>query len=207
MKTKRSLRVRKKLFIFLLLLAQLSFLISCGTQDYGDSNGGDQDESEQVVRPVNDSTPNNESNQNQESPAPNGGAGGLSRDNPTQQTGDVRDSDQAPNIPGSQNIASPRAITDGYLWYGLEWVGVSEEAMMDLKDQLRENENANDFRAFGATVIGGAVLGLVMRISGSLFFGKPIESEMSHWFWHYLDKAAKNMGQGAGRGALFAGGC
>ncbi len=98
--------------------------------------------------------------------------------------------------------------SEGYLWRGLDWGGVSEERVTQIQDWLSDHEETrNNFDALGLTILGGAALGVVMKVSGSWFFGGPVEGHESHWFWRKLDEAAKGTTQGLVRGSLFAGGC
>ncbi len=100
-----------------------------------------------------------------------------------------------------------RPSESGYLWGGLHWVGVPDDAVKALRCQYMDRPNSNRFSAFGATIVGGAVLGVASRFSGSWFFGRPTPSEKGHWFWNRLDQTIKTGGQGLMRGALFAGVC
>jgi len=96
----------------------------------------------------------------------------------------------------------------GYIWQGLKWVGVPDEMVSDFQTHLADEvKTLNHFEAFGTAVLGGAVLGLVIRASDSWFFGAPVDSKAGHWFWKRMDRAVKGTTQGLGRGGLFAGGC
>jgi hypothetical protein len=89
----------------------------------------------------------------------------------------------------------------------LSWIGVSDESLRGLKCALADGPRVDHFKAFGTSILGGAIIGVVIRSSGSWFFGKPIQPGPGHWFWNRFDQAVKTGGQGSLRGALFAGTC
>ncbi|MCB0355484.1 MAG: hypothetical protein KDD40_00665, partial [Bdellovibrionales bacterium] len=62
----------------------------------------------------------------------------------------------------------------------------------------------SEFTALGTAAIGGAVIGVIMRSTGSWFFGKPVDSPVGHWFWRTIDKVIKNNKAGVVRGGTFA---
>lgn len=95
----------------------------------------------------------------------------------------------------------------GYLWDGLNWVGVSDDFITYLQTSLTDNMRTNTFSSFGTTVMGGAVLGLIVKASGSWFLGGPVNSQSSHWFWQQTNKALSSWGQSVVRGGLFSGAC
>ncbi|RME14066.1 MAG: hypothetical protein D6797_09720 [Bdellovibrio sp.] len=96
---------------------------------------------------------------------------------------------------------------EGYLWKGLNWIGVSEENLSFLESRLQDNIHSNDFKTLGSVLVGGAILGILIRINGSWFFGGPIETKSYHGFWRTLEKTKTAVGQGMVRGSLFAGSC
>lgn len=104
--------------------------------------------------------------------------------------------------PPASEWASP-----GYMWGGLEWIGVSNETVSGLKCRLEDGPSVSEFKVFGAAILGGAILGIVIRSSGSWFLGKPTDPGPGHWFWNRLDETIKTVSQGGFRGALLAGGC
>lgn len=67
----------------------------------------------------------------------------------------------------SKRVASPK----GNIWQGLEWVGVNEKHLDEIRCRYRDN--AADIPSLGTVFIGGAVIGVVARYSGSVFFGRP----------------------------------
>ncbi|MBX3023015.1 MAG: hypothetical protein KF799_15170 [Bdellovibrionales bacterium] len=95
----------------------------------------------------------------------------------------------------------------GHLWSGLSWVRVSDETIRGWRCSLKDTDDVSDFQGFGASVLGGAVIGVVIRASGSNFLGQPIEPGPGHWFWNRLDQSIKTAGRGIVRGALLAGVC
>lgn len=95
----------------------------------------------------------------------------------------------------------------GYLWGGLRWIGVPDHQLSEVMSNLADDDNTNTFAAFGVTVVGGAILGFIIRVSNSWFFGGPIESKAGHWFWNRVDRSVKTASQGIVRGAAFGAGC
>lgn len=92
----------------------------------------------------------------------------------------------------------------GYLWRLLNWTGVADQELPTFKSQLADTAQSGSFDAFGTTVIGGAVMGVIVRASRSWFFGQPIQSDIGHWFWRGVYRTANGTAQGASRGALFS---
>ena len=113
----------------------------------------------------------------------------------------------APSSPVNPRPLVTGAASPGYLWGGLKWIGLPDDMLANLKCRLEDGPSVNEFKVFGTTVIGGAILGMVIRGSGSWFLGKPTEPAPGHWFWNRLDETIKVVGQGSFRGALLAGGC
>lgn len=126
---------------------------------------------------------------------------------------------QQDSIPTEERISTPPARSSstptiipsrakpGYLWSAMDWVKVPNESVKDMRCALGDGPKVDDFEAFGTALLGGALLGLVIRSSDSWFFGKPIEPAPGHWFWSRLEQGFKIGAQGAVRGALFAGAC
>jgi hypothetical protein len=112
--------------------------------------------------------------------------------------------------PGSKEAKKPlmkRTNEQGYVWSGMSWIGVSDDSIENLKCRLKDRPDLSHFDSLGASILGGAIIGLVIRTSGSWFFGQPIEPGPGHWFWNRLDQTVKIGGQGLSRGALFAAVC
>lgn len=105
------------------------------------------------------------------------------------------------------NLVPKPPPKSGYIWGGLEWIGVPPSMILKLKCQLADVRTVSEFKALGSAIFGGAVIGVVVKYSGSWFFGKPAEAGPGHWFWNRLDETTKNVSQGALRGALFGGVC
>jgi hypothetical protein len=108
---------------------------------------------------------------------------------------------------GAIAIVPREEPSPGYLWGGLEWIGIPTSMVSKLKCKLADDESANELKALGAAMVGGAAVGIVIKYSGSWFFGKPADSGPGHWFWNRLDETTKNVTQGALRGVVFGGVC
>jgi hypothetical protein len=102
---------------------------------------------------------------------------------------------------------APRSFKPGYMWSGLTWIGVPDSTWHGLRCALKDSPDADHFKALGASVLGGAVIGIVIRSSGSYFLGKPVDPGPAHPFWQKVDIFAKTAGQGVIRGSLFTAGC
>lgn len=112
-----------------------------------------------------------------------------------------------PDIVNEAVTESSPESSRGYLWGGLDWMGVSDRTLSDLECALANGPSVNEFQVFGTALLGGAILGMVIRHSGSWFFGKPPEPAANEWFWKRLERTTQTAGPGAVRGALFAGTC
>jgi hypothetical protein len=129
---------------------------------------------------------------------------------PPNQTG-VRHEEQ-PTAPGQPQPTTaapalePNVYTPGYVWRIADWIGLPDSGVEDLKCRLQD-QNVNHFQALGTTIGGGAILGVIIRRSGSWFFGQPYDPGPGHWFWNRLDETVKTVGQGVWRGGLTAMAC
>lgn len=112
-----------------------------------------------------------------------------------------------PPATGQMSMIEQREARTGFIWQGLGWLGLNDGMVSDFKSRLADDKQTNPFCTFGASVLGGAVLGLVVRASGSWFFGGPVEPKPGHWFWNSLNKTVQSGGRGILRGGLFGGGC
>jgi hypothetical protein len=114
--------------------------------------------------------------------------------------------EQAPVV-AEQKPLIVRKNRPGYLFSGLKWIGVSDESVENIKCRFKDRADVNHFNSLGVSIMGGAIIGLVIRTSGSWFFGQPIEPGPGHWFWNRLDQTIKTGAQGLTRGVLFAAVC
>lgn len=135
-------------------------------------------------------------------------------DKPEQATKKVKQVNQLQKTIVNKNISlhkktkeNENTIEQGYIWDMMSWVGVSNDNISEFKSELVDHEGTNTFNTFGTTLLGGAILGLVIRSSDSWFFGGPIPTKEGHWFWRKLNKTSKLTTQGLVRGGMFASGC
>ncbi len=113
---------------------------------------------------------------------------------------------------GLERVSTPE---EGQLWRGIDWlrdnfdwVEIPDESLDSLKEGLQDQLPSRiNFDALGMAVIGGAVLGVVIRGSGSWFFGGPVEPHEYHPLLKKAHKAISATVQGSVRGGGFAGGC
>lgn len=116
--------------------------------------------------------------------------------------------EEEPIVPSGNggSIESPYFVAEqGYLWDGMEWIGVSDEHIDYLQESLIDNEHTSDYSTMGTALIGGAILGIIIRSSGSWILGKPIEYPPKHPFWQKLEKVIKTTTKGGVRGGALAG--
>lgn len=116
---------------------------------------------------------------------------------------------RTPILPQQGQIPRPveEPVHVGYLWRGLSWMGVNDADLNSFKDGIRDGPGANSFQTLGSVITGSAVLGLVIRASGSWFLGRPVDVQSGHWFWQTAERAARGSGRGIVRGALLGGAC
>lgn len=125
----------------------------------------------------------------------------------TSSTTDPRQTSATATAPTYEKPLLKTPYHPGYLWMGLRWVGVSDDAVTRLKCTLRDSQNVNHFSAFGSTLLWGGILGIVIHASGGWLFGRPADAPSGHWFWNNFDHSVKTGFQGFARGAIFAGAC
>lgn len=145
-------------------------------------------------------------------PTANGQAGTLSEPPPPPPSSSPIDNNQPiKNGKGNSEEQEPILMEHeypvGYLWEGMNWLGIPENNLVDFMNFLADSPDINAFTALGSSFFGGAALGLLVRSSGSWFFGGPIKSEASHWFWKRLNISFNTISQGLLRGGIFAGAC
>lgn len=95
----------------------------------------------------------------------------------------------------------------GYVWRGLRWFGLEDDKVNSLKEALNDDSQTDAFCAFGSTVIGGAILGLVIRFAGNWVFGQSVSVASKSPVWNRIEAMGKTTGQGTLRGALTGAGC
>jgi hypothetical protein len=116
----------------------------------------------------------------------------------------------APSPPDSGLRDSPlikRVVQPGYLFRALRWMGVSPDTIASWTLPLEDRPGVNHFGAFGTSVTGGAIIGVLVRYSGSWFLGRPSNVKDGPWVWERLRGNFANAGKGLLRGALYGGLC
>ncbi|PIT99300.1 MAG: hypothetical protein COT74_09860 [Bdellovibrionales bacterium CG10_big_fil_rev_8_21_14_0_10_45_34] len=184
---------RSALVLFSFVILVIS--VRCGTQDYGEPVPHEDKASpappaiEQPLPPTVPATPAADTN---------------SRGSAKEENLAVMNVESAPR----RGVFAPVDYDkEGYFWKSLSWVGIPDGSIHGFKSSFIDGPDTNEFEALGMSIIGGAVLGLVIRGSGSWLFGRPIETKSGHRFWQTLEKASKATAQGAVRGGLAAGAC
>lgn len=132
---------------------------------------------------------------------------------------------QSTPLPVRPPLLSSGQHNKGHLWGAMRWFGLSNQTVENLRCSYGDRGGVHDFNAFGASFVGGAVIGVVVRYSGSLFFGSPANDGHGHGpdggsavggavgslharsFWNRIYRASDHViGAGLSAGA-FVGGC
>lgn len=97
--------------------------------------------------------------------------------------------------------------SSGWTWEAMEFVGVNPQTVDAIHESLADTSQESTFEAIGATAVLGAIIGIIVKASGSSAFGGPVNSEASHAVWNRLDRMRKSGGRSAFNGATFNLGC
>lgn len=137
------------------------------------------------------------------------------------------------NSPSATNgILTAEPARKGHAWRWLEWYGVNEQDVDKLRCRYRDTDGVKAMDAFGAAIEGGVIIGIVVRASGSVFFGKPVDDHHGHGghgghghhghhqdihvtvqnkversVWGHLNMAIRHATVAGINGGVFVGGC
>ncbi len=132
-------------------------------------------------------------------------------DDPSEKILTVEIEEKAPTSDADDSTLQERLFerdpATGYLWRLLETAGVPPETLDTLAQPLEDLPGVNRFEAFGTSVVGGAIFGVLVRYSGSWFLGKPADTTRGAWIWDRFGAHLSNTGNGLLRGGLYGGLC